>query len=24
MTEIHEFLEIFDKVWNELLLKWKK
>ena len=21
MTEIHEFLEIFDKVWNELLLK---
>ena len=21
MAEIHEFLEIFDKVWNELLLK---
>ena len=21
MSEIHEFLEVFDKVWNELLLK---
>ena len=24
MEDIHEFLRIFDIVWNELLLKWKK
>jgi hypothetical protein len=24
IEDIHEFLRIFDKVWNELLIKWKK
>ena len=24
MSEIHDFLEVFDEVWNELLLKWEK